>query len=1200
MNKVLQCLACGRTFAQSNAYSIHVGSCRPQRKRMASALELAKETFKRKKARIASNMNPPEQLQLSPVSDHTEVENLLSIAERRPRRERRLPLRFRDDLPVQLPSLPPSSDIPPLAPVTSVTEPSRSQELLQPTGERQILKTRHNAFGLFRQYHAIAFPSHDPDSKIQLCDLLNTASDESFKKLIDIICDQSFDPAEIRNLPWDSLNECLAESPDSGGMWLDQPDAGWRETSITMSIPFPKRAQNPGLRSYTFPPFSHRSIVSVLKEKMGNAKDFPHFHLEPYEPRWQRRNMADEESTRVHGELYTSLIFLEAHEEIQALAPEPGCSLPKVLVGLMFGSDSTHLTAFGNSSLWPCYMYFGNESKYRRCKPNHNLCNHIAYFQQIPPAFKDFAASHIGGKGPSDAFMTHCQREFFHAQWKELLDDEFLEAYEHGVVIECCDGIKRCFYIRIFAYSADYPEKVLLSSIRNMGNCPCPRCLIPKDRTHLLGTKRDKRQRIKLARVDDLRYKAKISSAREIIYQKKHPVDSVLVQRILKLQSLVPTENAFSKKLSPFGFNLYSVFLVDFMHEVELGVWKKVFIHLLRILQCIGGATDKLNKRFCDVPTFGRDSIRRFTNCVSELKKLGARDYENLLQCSIPVFEGLLPEPHNTNLLDVLFALAHWHALAKLRQHTDLSLAVLESATVQLGKLLRKFQADTCSAYDTRELDREMAARVRQTASNSATTAPKPATLKPTKSAGRQHKTLNLNTYKDHSLGDYVESIRRHGTVDSYSTESMELEHRSPKSRYLRTSRKSFEKQLGKIERHQARIRRIRQRLNENGKIQEVPLLCEKSPESSASSYHIGKTQNFPLDLATIAGEADTKSSVKDFTKKLKEHLLPRIRAKLKIKDDILGSSLASSTQSPQISIVIKGERIFNHKVAHFYHTTYDVRRSEDVINPRTSHCDVMLLSDLEPNETSCVDAAVAHPYLYCRVIGIYHANVVYVGPGMKEYKAIRFDFLHVRWFELNISQGHNSDWASLRLNYLSFPSETEKDSYGFVDPSLVLRGCHLIPAFSGGKRHGEGTWFANMAKDSKDWKGYYVNRFADRDMTMRYHWGLGVGHTYSHGRDVRSQQYSAPAEGEDPKVAKDPEVSQEEASEADQHSAQVPAASGVDEPDDVSEPDEPQVEEPDIDRHGAVGDSDSATDDESNGSEDEEELLALHDMYNP
>lgn len=39
--------------------------------------------------------------------------------------------------------------------------------------------------------------------------------------------------------------------------------------------------------------------------------------------------------------------------------------------------------------------------------------------------------------------------------------------------------------------------------------------------------------------------------------------------------------------------------------------------------------------RFRAIPTFGRDSIRRFSNNVSELKKLAARDYENLLQ--VPV-----------------------------------------------------------------------------------------------------------------------------------------------------------------------------------------------------------------------------------------------------------------------------------------------------------------------------------------------------------------------------------------------------------------------------------------------------------------------------------------------------------------------------------------------------------------------------------
>ncbi len=52
------------------------------------------------------------------------------------------------------------------------------------------------------------------------------------------------------------------------------------------------------------------------------------------------------------------------------------------------------------------------------------------------------------------------------------------------------------------------------------------------------------------------------------------------------------------------------------------------------------------------MPTFGRDSIRRFTNTVSELKKLGARDYENLLQ--VPIFSILNRLRTLNNVLQVL------------------------------------------------------------------------------------------------------------------------------------------------------------------------------------------------------------------------------------------------------------------------------------------------------------------------------------------------------------------------------------------------------------------------------------------------------------------------------------------------------------------------------------------------------------------
>jgi hypothetical protein len=45
-------------------------------------------------------------------------------------------------------------------------------------------------------------------------------------------------------------------------------------------------------------------------------------------------------------------------------------------------------------------------------------------------------------------------------------------------------------------------------------------------------------------------------------------------------------------------FNFTSLFVVDLLHEFELGVWKATFTHLLRILYSVGGdAISKLNER---------------------------------------------------------------------------------------------------------------------------------------------------------------------------------------------------------------------------------------------------------------------------------------------------------------------------------------------------------------------------------------------------------------------------------------------------------------------------------------------------------------------------------------------------------------------------------------------------------------------------
>jgi hypothetical protein len=44
--------------------------------------------------------------------------------------------------------------------------------------------------------------------------------------------------------------------------------------------------------------------------------------------------------------------------------------------------------------------------------------------------------------------------------------------------------------------------------------------------------------------------------------------------------------------LRAYGLDVFATLVIDLMHEFELGVWKSLFLHLLRIIQASG--TSKL------------------------------------------------------------------------------------------------------------------------------------------------------------------------------------------------------------------------------------------------------------------------------------------------------------------------------------------------------------------------------------------------------------------------------------------------------------------------------------------------------------------------------------------------------------------------------------------------------------------------------
>ena len=69
--------------------------------------------------------------------------------------------------------------------------------------------------------------------------------------------------------------------------------------------------------------------------------------------------------------------------------------------------------------------------------------------------------------------------------------------------------------------------------------------------------------------------------------------------------------------------------------------------------------------------------------------------------------------------MDLLFTHRHWHELAKLCMHHDITLDILDAVTKELGVKLCNFNRNTCTAFNTVELCREYQARIHHEATKS-------------------------------------------------------------------------------------------------------------------------------------------------------------------------------------------------------------------------------------------------------------------------------------------------------------------------------------------------------------------------------------------------------------------------------------------------------------------------------------------------
>lgn len=152
----------------------------------------------------------------------------------------------------------------------------------------------------------------------------NDKSQASFDRLLRIVGDGDFRPADVRSTNWVAINRELGRSEFEKGLPEDSAWRGdgtsWQSTPITIEVPFNEKSQNPGAQSYTLGTLRHRPLVPLIKERIEGrtaASGPEFFHHVPFEMRWNPGK--GKEDVRVHSELYNSDAFLAAHREIQVI-----------------------------------------------------------------------------------------------------------------------------------------------------------------------------------------------------------------------------------------------------------------------------------------------------------------------------------------------------------------------------------------------------------------------------------------------------------------------------------------------------------------------------------------------------------------------------------------------------------------------------------------------------------------------------------------------------------------------------------------------------------------------------------------------------------------------------------------------------------------------------------------------------------------
>jgi hypothetical protein len=339
---------------------------------------------------------------------------------------------------VDIPSVPTSAPVASVEQVSDMPNTGQDDDCQDTPGDQAPVskqyQTAKNPFGVYRVYHQR--PQRIPDTEVDLSTLCTDAvlaaaqppkppppppetpsleeaihpfpntstyllsrwhaelphgglSHAGLQKLLDdVLLSKDFNLEHLQGVKIAAVNrdlDALDQEPDDDetdeGVLARLQKDGWKESQVRIRVPTgDKSADGRKWIDYDAEVLLHRSLTEVIKAAFRSPQS-QRFHYEPFFAyHTQTSPDGSEFDERIYDELYASDAWMKEHIAVLNLDSD---NLPRAIAALMFSSDATHVSQFGQSKMWPLYLFFGNLSKWFRCKPSTRSCHHVAHIPSV-------------------------------------------------------------------------------------------------------------------------------------------------------------------------------------------------------------------------------------------------------------------------------------------------------------------------------------------------------------------------------------------------------------------------------------------------------------------------------------------------------------------------------------------------------------------------------------------------------------------------------------------------------------------------------------------------------------------------------------------------------------------------------------------------------------------------------------------------